>query len=283
LRKNWPLNTSRSRENGFLSEPGFSTGAKTLPLSWIFIDIGGPIVDDGPLFDYLAAALRGILTAYGHEATGDRFQEALELGWQEGASSTLDFIIRHFTTTEGEYRRAQEAYQQVFRGLSDEEYRRFQIPQPGVQEGLEILSQRFKLATLSNNVVRVKELLEDLDIARHFEISGISEEIGFSKPDFRLFQHVLKQAGCRPREAMMVGDRMDNDILPAKKLGLRTAHVMLESSFGSVSPGLDRVEPDLKVGSLLELAQRLLPEDRSEFVETATGTRQSQAREGGAG
>jgi len=37
-----------------------------MSLRWLFIDIGGPILDDGPLFDYLAAALRGILVAHGH-------------------------------------------------------------------------------------------------------------------------------------------------------------------------------------------------------------------------
>ena len=95
-----------------------------LKLKWLFIDIGGPILDDGPLFDYLAAALRGILAAQGCQVTGDRFQETMELGWRQGASSTLDFIIRHFTSTDQDYCRAQEAYWQVFRGLSDGEYRR---------------------------------------------------------------------------------------------------------------------------------------------------------------
>jgi len=244
-----------------------------LKLKWLFIDIGGPILDDGPLFDYLAAALRGILVAQGCQITGDRFQEAMELGWRQGASSTLDFIIHHFTSTDQAYRRAQEAYWQVFRGLSDGEYRRFQILRPGVPESLKILSQRYRLATLSNNIVRVKELLEELDIARFFKISGISEEIGISKPDPRLFQFVLRQADCLPEEAMMVGDRMDNDIQPAQKLGLKTAHVLLESNFGSVSPGLNRVVPDLEVSSLRELAQTLQPGGVSTMEQAAVETR----------
>ena len=32
-------------------------------------------------------------------------------------------------------------------------------------------------------------------------------------------------AGCRPEEAVMVGDRLDNDIFPAKALGMGTVWV----------------------------------------------------------
>jgi HAD superfamily hydrolase (TIGR01549 family) len=252
-----------------------------MALSWLFIDIGGPILDDGPLFDYLAAALRGILVAQGHPSGGVEFQEALQLGWMRGAPSTLDFLIRHFTSSDKEYQRAKKAYWEVFRGLSDEEYRRLQILRPNVSRALEMLSDRYELATLSNNIVRVKELLEWYDVARFFSVTGISEEVGFSKPDVQLFQHVLHRAGCRPDEAMMVGDRLDNDILPAKKLGLATAQVMLENNFGASPPGLNRVEPDLKVGSLWELTQKLVPEAATLEGEVS-GIQKSPSWEGGA-
>ena len=35
----------------------------------------------------------------------------------------------------------------------------------------------------------------------------------------------LKKAECEPGEAVMVGDRLDNDIVPAKKLGMKTVWV----------------------------------------------------------
>jgi HAD superfamily hydrolase (TIGR01549 family) len=253
-----------------------------MALRWLFIDIGGPILDDGPLFDYLAAALRGILVAQGNPITGEKFQEAMQLGWRQGAPSTLDFIVRHFTATEGNYQRAKAAYWEVFRGLSDEEYGRLQILRPSVPQALEILSGRYELATLSNNIVRVKELLEEYDIARFFSISGISEEVGYSKPDHRLFQHVLQKANCRPAEAMMVGDRLDNDILPAKKLGLITAQVMLDHSFGAPPPDLDGIEPDLRVSSVRELSQKLVPNGATTIGEKAPRLDNNPSWEGGA-
>jgi HAD superfamily hydrolase (TIGR01549 family) len=228
-------------------------------LQWLFIDIGGPILDDGPLFDYLAAALRGILVAQGYTTGGQEFQAAMERGWREGASSTLDFIIRHFTPSDTAYRQAKKSYWEVFRGLTWDEYRNLQNLRSGVPEALKALASRYKLATLSNNVTRVRDLLEEYGVGHLFSAWGISEEVGFSKPDKRFFEHVLLQAGCRPEEAMMVGDRLDNDVLPARQLGLATALVELKHNFGAPPVHARGIDPDIRVESLWELAQQLLP------------------------
>lgn len=49
-----------------------------------------------------------------------------------------------------------------------------------------------------------------------------SAEVGFSKPDIKIFELALKKAGCIPSNAVMIGDRSDNDTAPAKKLGMKT-------------------------------------------------------------
>lgn len=49
-----------------------------------------------------------------------------------------------------------------------------------------------------------------------------SAEIGYAKPDMRIFERALDMVGCRAAESMMVGDRLDNDIAPAKALGMKT-------------------------------------------------------------
>jgi putative hydrolase of the HAD superfamily len=241
-----------------------------MALRWLFIDIGGPILDDGPLFDYLAAALRGILVAQGHRATGEAFQKAMQRGWLEGAPSTLDYIIRHFVSTDEDYERAKHSYWEVFRGLTWEEYRQLQILKHDVPGALEALAGRYWLATLSNNVARVRKLLEELDVARFFSAWGISEEVGREKPDPGIFRHVLDQAGCRPEEAMMVGDRLDNDILPAQELGLATALVQLNHNFGAPPRHVREIQPDVRVDSLCDLARKLAPEEDA-AVEKQTG------------
>src|SRR5690606_18834674 len=60
-----------------------------------------------------------------------------------------------------------------------------------------------------------------------FEVLGVSDEVGFEKPDARLFQWAPEQANVEPGQALMIGDRVDNDIRPAKALGIQTRWLRL--------------------------------------------------------
>jgi FMN phosphatase YigB (HAD superfamily) len=81
---------------------------------------------------------------------------------------------------------------------------------------------------------------------------------------------------------MMVGDRLDNDILPAQNLGLKTAYVKLEHNFGATSSALDRIDPDCEVGSLQELAQLLMATSSSARREGVFKEDVGPSRSGGA-
>ncbi|MCM1533851.1 MAG: HAD family hydrolase [Corallococcus sp.] len=57
-----------------------------------------------------------------------------------------------------------------------------------------------------------------------------SFETGIEKPDLEIFETALNRAGCRAEHSVMIGDRVDNDIIPAKSLGMRT--VWIKQGFG---------------------------------------------------
>jgi HAD superfamily hydrolase (TIGR01662 family) len=51
----------------------------------------------------------------------------------------------------------------------------------------------------------------------------ISEDLGFEKPSRGFFERVSEAAGARPDDVLYVGDRLDNDVLPAKAIGMQAA------------------------------------------------------------
>ncbi|NYI95801.1 HAD superfamily hydrolase (TIGR01549 family) [Streptomonospora nanhaiensis] len=51
----------------------------------------------------------------------------------------------------------------------------------------------------------------------------VSDDWGVAKPDPAFFARVGEVAGCPPAEILYVGDRLDNDVLPAKAAGMRAA------------------------------------------------------------
>ena len=57
------------------------------------------------------------------------------------------------------------------------------------------------------------------------DVISSSATLGVWKPDPRFFELVVELAGCTAGEVAYVGDRVDNDVLPAAVAGLVAVHV----------------------------------------------------------
>ncbi len=84
------------------------------------------------------------------------------------------------------------------------------IRKQGIRTGLITNSGKFGIRQIKKST----KILENID----FPI--FSFETGLSKPDTRLFKEILKRAKCAPGEAVMVGDKLIDDIAPAKIVGM---------------------------------------------------------------
>ena len=96
---------------------------------------------------------------------------------------------------------------------------------PDTKMVLEIMSKKYKLGVIANQSLGTKERLDNWGIGKYFDIIVASAEAGCAKPDLKIFNLALEQAGCKPNEAVMIGDRLDNDVVPAKQLGMKTVWV----------------------------------------------------------
>ena len=57
------------------------------------------------------------------------------------------------------------------------------------------------------------------------DVISSSASLGVRKPDPRFFERIVELADCEPHELAYVGDRVDNDVLPAAAAGLVAVHV----------------------------------------------------------
>ncbi len=90
---------------------------------------------------------------------------------------------------------------------------------------LEELSCKYRLGIIANQSLGTQERIDNWGIGKYFEVVVASAEAGCEKPDLAIFNLALEKAGCEPKEAIMIGDRLDNDIAPAKQLGMKTIWV----------------------------------------------------------
>ncbi|MEA3202966.1 MAG: putative hydrolase of the superfamily [Thermoplasmata archaeon] len=83
-----------------------------------------------------------------------------------------------------------------------------------------------RTALLTNGPGHVQRpKVEQFGLAAHVDFIGITGEMGHWKPAPQAFLHVLARLGVEPGEAVMVGDSLDFDIEPARRLGMRTVWV----------------------------------------------------------
>ncbi|MEU6236979.1 HAD family hydrolase [Kitasatospora sp. NPDC047058] len=78
------------------------------------------------------------------------------------------------------------------------------------------------LAIAGNQTVRSGVILRRL-FTDDVDLIGTSDDWGASKPDPAFFERVAGVVPVEPDEILYVGDRLDNDVLPAAHAGMQTA------------------------------------------------------------
>ena len=91
---------------------------------------------------------------------------------------------------------------------------------------LETLQERGWLMGLVSNIHLQADLmradLAALGLDRFLSATVFSSEVGWRKPDARIFTAALERLGVGPEEAVFVGDRLRDDIAGARAVGMRT-------------------------------------------------------------
>lgn len=218
----------------------------------VLFDIGGPIDLE---FAWEAAIDSAIAAACGLE--GMRVDQALieEASEKAVAAFAGDAYGHMIETLCGGDPQASERVRRRVRAMVDG-LDVFQL-RPDIDVLLRRLADRaVKLATVANQPEVAHRRLSRAGIAGLFDYQGLSGTTGLRKPDPRAFIAAATALGLPPSACIMVGDRIDNDIAPAKALGMAT--VQLRSGrHRRQRPRTPAEEPDWVVTDVVELERAL--------------------------
>jgi HAD superfamily hydrolase (TIGR01549 family) len=107
-----------------------------------------------------------------------------------------------------------------------------------------------------NQPPQAQSTLEAMDLG--VDAILISANLGAEKPAPEFFAAVVAAAGCAPGEIVYVGDRLDNDVLPARQAGMRTV-LLRRGPWGHLhAERPDAALADIVTDSLAELPGALL-------------------------
>ena len=125
-------------------------------------------------------------------------------------------------------------------------------PLPGAIDTVRWLRERgCRLALLTNGAgAAQRRKIDRFDLAALFDAILVEGEVGFGKPDERIYRLALQKLAVSPAEAWMVGDHLEFDVEVPQRLGLFA--VWIDVHGRSVPVGKD-ARPDLIIRTLSEL------------------------------
>lgn len=101
-----------------------------------------------------------------------------------------------------------------------------------------------KIGIVANQPATSVNSLKSDHLFELIDFLGISAIVGIEKPDIKIFELAIKELAVDPTKAIHIGNRIDTDVIPAKKLGMRTVWVRR----GEANP--DPSEEDLKAADI---------------------------------
>jgi MIP family channel proteins/HAD superfamily hydrolase (TIGR01509 family) len=178
------------------------------PIELVVFDMGGSLYDDDGWAQALKRAVR--------ELAGDRFDEQAfwdEYNQQRERQGDLrTAMANRFGVDRDQIHNLAGRYLNYGR---DHLY-------PEVAPTLRALADRYKLALVANQDERVLEALRRDGLFELFDVLALAKSAGAMKPDPRIWQYALAQAGVAPHHAVHIGNRLDADVRPAKGLGMHS-------------------------------------------------------------
>lgn len=188
-------------------------------VNWLFFDIGNVLMIDEPLM-----ALHWEMLFHRLNATGQNITfEELMARREERVNRFHDSVPHRTISAQFLGEQDDLKFHEDVRIKLHQDFMTYNFVLPGAKCLLETLSEDYNLAMAANQPKLVfRQAMVDANLLDYFKVVGISDEMGLKKPDPDFFEAILSEAGCLPSEAIMIGDRIDNDIAPAQKLGFRT-------------------------------------------------------------
>jgi HAD superfamily hydrolase (TIGR01549 family) len=224
---------------------------------FVFFDLGQTLIDEWDYIAYFDQKFLELLNGFGARID------------QRNYRAIRDSIIRDRKIGYGSVK---ELVIEVCRVLSPPGYERViaRKLEPHIKQGRRDLFKFFKdaeptiraiskyceIGVIANQSEDVTALIQKSDFDKFFKVQIISSSAKLKKPDLKIFELALKQAGQKAENCIMVGDRLDTDICPANKLGMTTIRAT-NSLFALQVPFRACEHPDFTVTCLSEIPEIL--------------------------
>lgn len=233
-----------------------------MPVKAVLFDAFGTVIHAEPEWESLRAECLTIVhgTWSGQAVSVETFLAAYEAARAEQHARVahgleeFDFAERFARTLQACEVSAKEASR--WGPVAAEKYHRYQqalihaYDQPGPTLS-RLHDAGYKLAMVSNyaHLGVLEDALTRLGIREPFDALIASGEVGYMKPHPAVYDAALRALGVRAQDAVMVGDSLANDVIGARKHGMRA----IWSPYPRQTPAPSAPEADAVIERLADL------------------------------
>lgn len=102
-------------------------------------------------------------------------------------------------------------------------------PREGGRETvLNLIKMGYKVVIATNSIFPEIAIMQRIEWANlsdiNFSLVTTMENMHYAKPNVEYYIEILEKLNSKPEDSIMIGDDLEMDILPAKKLGIKTVH-----------------------------------------------------------
>lgn len=223
-----------------------------MPIRAVLFDVGGPINTEIEHERLVDADIVSVLRAEGFGVDAASYAEASAWAVEHFAPDAHTAIIWRLAAGDrAKADRAHQAMLQMAHASNTFELR------DGIGEVIAWLHGRgLRLGLAANQPLSTLAVLDAHGIGHYFHHREVSGTHGYRKPDVRHFLRCCDDLGVEPADCIMVGDRIDNDIAPARLLGMRTVLFRTGRHIAQQPRSAEEV-PDAEVRTVAELQTAL--------------------------
>lgn len=188
-------------------------------IRWVFFDVGNTLFSEDAAFATVYKRLLEEIRASGTEMTYEELMADRERITRE--SRAYAPFVQQAKAHLGD--EGQERFIERYRSELYKRWAEINPPIPGMKELVyELAEWGVNLGIIANQPQECVDLLKRHDLWDIFQIRGISDLVDFKKPSKYFYVWALEASECPPEQAVMIGDRVDNDVAPAKQAGMKT-------------------------------------------------------------
>jgi FMN phosphatase YigB (HAD superfamily) len=192
-----------------------------MPITTVLLDAGGVILDETAHEKEHARIITAIIAeTHAGYAVDDYWRDA-ERAVQSFCPEVYQFVL---------WKNLQQD-RELFEKAKERHLAQWKTNRPpllmmaGLAGEIVKIAERFAIGLAGQYGRDILDLLEQEGVLERLKYRVTQDDFAITKPDPRYYEQICERIGVAPSSCIMVGDRIDKDITPAKQLGMKTIRI----------------------------------------------------------